>query len=104
MEGGPKLLQSWPANGPKLLWTSGPLPGKHSGNGSPIVYDGRVYTYADLELPRAGTKPFTKELQGMVWEQSRIDKNDRNIPQRRQPRRIQREAIGIYTRIENENQ
>jgi hypothetical protein len=31
----------------------------------------------------------------MVGEQSRIDKNDRNFPQRRQPRRVQREANGI---------
>jgi hypothetical protein len=33
----------------------------------------------------------------MFWEQSRIDKNDRNFPQRRQPKRISRRIVRPLT-------
>ena len=63
VEGGPKLLQTWPKEGPKLVWTSDALPkAPLCGMGMPVVYDGKVYTYAHVHVLMDGIKPFNKEL------------------------------------------
>jgi outer membrane protein assembly factor BamB len=59
----PKLLDAWPKEGPKRVWTSTTLPAAPAcGIGNPVVAGGRVFTYADTPLPLAGTIPFTAEF------------------------------------------
>jgi outer membrane protein assembly factor BamB len=53
----PKLLDSWPKEGPKVLWKSDAIPcnddpkqagsARAGGSGSPVVEGGRVFVYAD---------------------------------------------------------
>lgn len=60
---GPKLLDAWPKDGLRLLWTSDPLPpSPSSGIGSPVVAGGNVFTFSNTLLPMAGTCPFNAEF------------------------------------------
>jgi len=46
--GGPRLADTWPAEGPPQVWRSEFIPGNQRGNlSSPVVADGRVYLYAN---------------------------------------------------------
>ena len=52
-----KLLDKWPAAGPKLLWTapllkSGGYPTGSTGLASPVVADGKVYVHECLWVER----------------------------------------------------
>lgn len=59
----PKLLDKWDPKGPPLFWKSDPLPyAPTCGVGTPVVAGGNVYTYAQLNLPIDGIKPFTAEF------------------------------------------
>lgn len=55
---GPKLLDSWPEEGPRLLWRSERIPcgsaswATDGGASSPVVADGRVFVYADAVQPK----------------------------------------------------
>ena len=55
----PKLLDAWPAKGPRQIWQSDALPcAPVCGIGSPIVSGNKVYTYANTVEPIKGIKPF----------------------------------------------
>src|SRR5689334_4996476 len=44
---GPRLLDTWPKDGPPLAWKSAPIPGwTQGGCGSPAVADGKVFVSA----------------------------------------------------------
>lgn len=62
----PKLLDTWPKDGPPLLWKSDWVPGcEEGGCGHPVVADGRVFVYANTKNPLDGGNGFkfiTKEL------------------------------------------
>ena len=68
----PKLADSWPTNGPALLWRSEwkerafeRRDGRDSGCGSPVIADGEVFVYATVKTPKDGGmlfKPFSKEV------------------------------------------
>jgi outer membrane protein assembly factor BamB len=66
---GPRLLDSWPKEGPKQVWKSEWIQAfdTASGVGSPVVADGKVYVYVSWHHPE-GTKdekhfrPFTPEI------------------------------------------
>jgi outer membrane protein assembly factor BamB len=46
---GPKLLDTWPAEGPKLLWKSEPIPsGPDGGAGSVVVAGEKVFLFASI--------------------------------------------------------
>jgi RNA polymerase sigma-70 factor (ECF subfamily) len=65
---GPKLLDSWPKEGPPLLWKSAWIPASWScggGFGEPVVSDGKVFVYASWRSPVGGGdkyRPFTAEV------------------------------------------
>jgi outer membrane protein assembly factor BamB len=51
----PKLLDSWPKEGPPLAWKSDWIPGYYQGGcGGPAVADGRVFVYATWKQPLGG--------------------------------------------------
>ncbi len=55
----PKLIEAWPAKGPRLVWQSDKLPyAPVCGIGSPIISGNKVYTYANTVEPLKGIKPF----------------------------------------------
>ena len=55
----PKLLDTWPKEGPPLLWKSDWIPAcQEGGTGSPIVADGKVYVYASAKFSTNGGKPY----------------------------------------------
>jgi outer membrane protein assembly factor BamB len=62
----PKLLDSWPKEGPKLLWKSPYIPsGAANGWASCVVADGKVFAYFLAETPKdpaKGFRPFTAEI------------------------------------------
>src|SRR4051812_9913903 len=52
---GPKLLDTWPKEGPKQLWKSGWIPAGHAGGiGSPVVAEGKVFLYVSWRHPLDG--------------------------------------------------
>ena len=57
---GPKLLDSWPKEGPKLLWKTDWIPASLSGGGMghPVVADGKVFLYVTWRHPLGGGKDF----------------------------------------------
>jgi outer membrane protein assembly factor BamB len=64
----PRLLDAWPAGGPKLLWKSEWTEGRNgreNGCSSPVMADGKVFVYLNLKVPKDGGtkfKPITTEL------------------------------------------
>ena len=48
----PKLLDSWPKEGPKLLWKSDWMPA--GGMASPVVADGKVFVRSNSRYPKSG--------------------------------------------------
>jgi outer membrane protein assembly factor BamB len=49
---GPKLLDSWPTNGPPLVWKSAWIPSFDEGGcGDPVVAGGKVFVYANARPP-----------------------------------------------------
>jgi outer membrane protein assembly factor BamB len=51
----PRLLDTWPKDGPPLLWKSEWLPGcEEGGCGDPVVADGKVFVYANAKIPNGG--------------------------------------------------
>ncbi len=51
----PKLANSWPKNGPALVWKSDLIPGYTQGGCSgPVVADGKVFVYATAKKPVGG--------------------------------------------------
>jgi len=77
---GPKLLDAWPKEGPKLLWKSEEIPSvgndidgkpaRTGGSGSPVVAEGKVFLYVhwrkDTGEKIVVTTPWLKEL---GWEE-----------------------------------
>lgn len=69
---GPKLMDSLPADGPKLVWKSEYIPfGWWGGWGSPVVAEGKVFLYVQWLHPNGGgnyIRPVTPELlEAMGW-------------------------------------
>ena len=61
----PKLLDSWPKNGPTLLWKSDYLPSGDGGWASCTVADGKVYVYYTGHVAKDGSpslRPITADL------------------------------------------
>jgi len=55
----PRLLDTWPAEGPPLLWKSDWIPGcEEGGCGHPVVADGKVFVYANAKRPVDGGDAF----------------------------------------------
>jgi RNA polymerase sigma factor (sigma-70 family) len=55
----PKLIDKFPADGPRLVWKTEGLPmAPLCGIGSPILAGGKVFTYAHTVQPLPGIKPF----------------------------------------------
>ncbi len=55
--GSPKLLDTWPAEGPALLWKSDWIPGWYQGGTSgPVAAEGKVFVYATCKEPK-GKQP-----------------------------------------------
>ena len=51
----PRLLDTWPKDGPPLAWKSDWIPGWFQGGCSgPVVADGKVYVYATWKQPVGG--------------------------------------------------
>jgi hypothetical protein len=51
----PKLLDTWPKDGPSVLWKSDWIPGCDEGGcGSPVVADGKLYLYVNWKHPVGG--------------------------------------------------
>ncbi|MBI3832153.1 MAG: PQQ-like beta-propeller repeat protein [Planctomycetes bacterium] len=51
----PKLMDTWPKEGPPLLWKSEWIPGYDEGGcGDPVMADGRVFVYASAKWPVDG--------------------------------------------------
>jgi hypothetical protein len=67
--GGPKLLDVWPEEGPRLVWKSDRLPqAPINGAGSPVVADGFVYIFACVFLPQSRITPLDAEvLASLGW-------------------------------------
>lgn len=68
----PKLIDSLPPDGPKLLWKSEYIPfGWWGGWGSPVVAEGKVFLYVHWVHPNGGgnyIRPITAELlEAMGW-------------------------------------
>ena len=62
--GGPKLLDSWPKDGPPRLWESAFIPSSRDGGCcSPVVADGKVFVYANKQPNEdlAGFQLITRE-------------------------------------------
>jgi outer membrane protein assembly factor BamB len=73
VHGGPKLLDAWPKEGPKLLWKSGPIPATgncyafNGGSGCVAVSDGRAFVYVNtLSVVKLVD---TKDLNDLGWEE-----------------------------------
>jgi outer membrane protein assembly factor BamB len=63
----PKLLDTWPKGGPKLLWKSEFIPGAEDGGcGSVVVADGKAFVYVNWGGPVAAS---TKKLKELGWEE-----------------------------------
>jgi outer membrane protein assembly factor BamB len=62
----PKLLDTWPKEGPPQVWVSEWIPGcEEGGCGSPVVVGGKVFLYVNAKNPVGGGKtyrPITTEL------------------------------------------
>ncbi|MBI3829815.1 MAG: PQQ-like beta-propeller repeat protein [Planctomycetes bacterium] len=64
----PKLLDTWPKDGPKQLWKTGWIPATWNaggGCGGPTVADGKVFVYVSWRRPIGGGdkyRPFTAEI------------------------------------------
>jgi hypothetical protein len=62
----PKLLDSWPKEGPPQVWKSEYIPSFRAGGaGSPVVADGKVFVYVSWYHPVGGGqlfRPITTEL------------------------------------------
>lgn len=55
----PKLLDTWPTNGPTLLWKSEAIPSYYLGScASPVVADGKVFLYVDWRQPKDGGQKY----------------------------------------------
>ncbi|MCY3018726.1 MAG: PQQ-like beta-propeller repeat protein [Planctomycetota bacterium] len=55
----PRLLDTWPKNGPPLVWKSDWVPGCEEGGFSqPVVADGKVFVYANAKNPVGGGDGF----------------------------------------------
>lgn len=64
----PKLLDKWPEGGLKPVWKSAELPyAPTNGNGSPVVADGRVFTFIHKSEPTDGLYPFVDFLKENGW-------------------------------------
>lgn len=61
---GPKLLDTWPKEGPPLVWKSDPIRGFHvdGGMGSVVVAEGKVIIYAHSRIADKPVKLITAEL------------------------------------------
>ena len=67
----PKLLDSWPTNGPRLVWTSAPIPSNQKGGaGSPVVANGKVFLYVEEPRKTGAFSLTTKQLQEWGWDES----------------------------------
>lgn len=52
----PKLMDTWPKEGPPLVWKSAWIPGYDEGGcGDPVVADGRVFIYANAKPPEGSS-------------------------------------------------
>jgi outer membrane protein assembly factor BamB len=64
----PRLLDSWPKEGPKQLWKTGWIPAAWNGAGGcggPAVADGKVFVYVSWRRPADGSdkyRPFTAQI------------------------------------------
>src|SRR6185369_3349575 len=55
----PKLSESWPKEGPPLVWKSESMPAwREAGCGSPVVADGKVFLYLNNKKPVEGGTDF----------------------------------------------
>ena len=66
---GPKLADSWPQDGPKLLWRSGPIPSAQTGGvGSIAVAGGRAFVYVNWRhlAGKLTLAPFLDDLKNVV--------------------------------------
>jgi outer membrane protein assembly factor BamB len=66
---GPKLADSWPQDGPKLLWKSGPIPSAQAGGvGSIAVASGRAFVYVNWRhlAGKLTLAPFLNDLKDVV--------------------------------------
>lgn len=66
----PKLLEAWPAEGPKLLWKSTPMPsGQDGGLGSVAVADGKAFVYVNwkTEIPIEKRVLSSQTLNNLGW-------------------------------------
>lgn len=68
----PKLLDSWPKEGPPLVWTSEFIPSYACGGvGNPVVADGKVFLYSNRKEPLDGGQKYkfvtTQSLIDMGW-------------------------------------
>ena len=66
---GPKLLDSWPASGPKLLWKSTEkIPsGREGGCGSLVVANGNAYLFAHFNKQTSKFCISTEDLKAWGW-------------------------------------
>jgi outer membrane protein assembly factor BamB len=76
---GPKLLDAWPKEGPKLLWKSAPIPGMAEGGapageakdvggcGSVSVADGKAFFFAHCQYARKGVILTANDLGEFGW-------------------------------------
>lgn len=87
-----KLLDSWPKEGPKLLWKSDPIPstfgegGKladDGGSGSPIVHDGKVFVYVHWKRQVGTLLITTQMLKDLGWEEGVPDELAQKIEEAR---------------------
>jgi outer membrane protein assembly factor BamB len=78
----PKLLDSWPKEGPKLLWKSDPIPSTFGeggrladggGSSSPIVYDGKVFVFVHWKRQIGKLIITTQMLKDLGWEEDVSD-------------------------------
>lgn len=55
----PKLMDTWPKEGPPLVWKSAWIPGYDEGGcGDPVVADGRVLVYANAKPPEGSPEGY----------------------------------------------
>jgi len=82
---GPKLLDAWPKEGPKLLWKSAPIPsGSEGGCGSVTVAGGRAFVF--VHWRHKGKKNIvitTKMLNDLGWVQGVPDDLAKKVEQAR---------------------
>jgi hypothetical protein len=92
---GPKLLDAWPKEGPKVLWKSAALWPKtggmkgdlaHAGCGSVSIADGRAFVFASFRRntgPAAKVVLSTKDLTDLGWMEGVPDDLAKKIEEER---------------------